>query len=173
MIGNEEFAIQGRSLPFDAESTVAMGFKSQLAQTYTISIDHVDGLFLNGQVVYLKDNVTNTTQNLSENPYTFATEAGTFNGRFEIVYQNPLHTAAPAWSGDTVVVYKHNQDVVIHSGTTTMKEIRIYDTRGRLLVEKKNIGVAEIKINIGTTQELLIVKITSDANETITKKLIH
>lgn len=63
--------------------------------------------------------------------------------------------------------------MVIHSGKTTMKEIRIYDTRGRLLVEKKNIGVAEIKINIGTTQELLIVKITSDDNETITKKLIH
>ena len=45
IINNNEFAIQGRPLPFDTSDVVALGFKVEVAGSYTISINHFDGLF--------------------------------------------------------------------------------------------------------------------------------
>jgi hypothetical protein len=39
------YAIQGRSIPFDAADIVPMQFKAATAGTFSIAIDHVDGLF--------------------------------------------------------------------------------------------------------------------------------
>ena len=52
LISGEEFAIQGRSLPFELSDVVAMQFKAENAGTYTIAIDHVDGLFTGDQAIY-------------------------------------------------------------------------------------------------------------------------
>ena len=84
IINGQEFAIQGRSLPFENLDVVSIGFKTEFATTYTISIEKVDGLFTAGQAVYLKDNLTNTYTNLRLGSYTFNSVAGVFNSRFEL-----------------------------------------------------------------------------------------
>jgi hypothetical protein len=84
IIDGQEFAIQGRSLPFENLDVVSIGFKTEFATTYTISIEKVDGLFSAGQAVYLKDNLTNTYTNLRLGSYTFNSVAGVFNNRFEL-----------------------------------------------------------------------------------------
>jgi hypothetical protein len=84
IVNGQEFAIQGRSLPFENLDVVSIGFKTEFATTYTISIEKVDGLFSAGQAVYLKDNLTNTYTNLRLGSYTFNSVAGVFNSRFEL-----------------------------------------------------------------------------------------
>jgi len=49
-------AIQARPA-FTATDVVPMGFAVTAAGQYTINLDHVDGVFSTGQVVYLKDNL--------------------------------------------------------------------------------------------------------------------
>jgi hypothetical protein len=60
VIDNEEYVIQGRALPFSAQNTEALQLRTDVAGTYTITLDHVSGLFEQDQDIYIKDNVTGT-----------------------------------------------------------------------------------------------------------------
>ena len=174
LINNEEFTIQGRTLPFDTNDDVTLGFKAAVADTYTIGINQVDGLFATDNVaVYLKDNLTNTMHDLSAGSYTFASEVGVFNTRFELVYDSFLATTQVSFSGNSVVVYKKNQDIVVNSGAVPMSEIQVFDLGGRLLLEKHDINSKEVQFNLGTTNQVVLVKISTVAHGTVTKKFFH
>jgi hypothetical protein len=173
IINNEEFAVQGRALPFQTSDIVPLGFKTELAGDYTISINSTDGLFqTNNQVIYLKDNLTTIIHNLSAGDYHFVSEAGVFNTRFEIVYEDVLSTSQSIFTAQNVVVYKQGQDIVINTGNNLMSKVKIYDMRGRLLIEKAKIDASETRLQVSGNQ-VLIVKIISQSNGTVTKKVIN
>lgn len=174
LIGTTEYAIQGRALPFTGTDVVPMGFKVLAAGNYTIGLDHMDGLFLDpSQPIFLRDNLTNSEHDLRLGNYTFASEAGVFNGRFEIIYQTTLGTAAPIFAAGQVIVYKQAQDLVINTGNAKMASVKVYDLRGRLLAEKQNINASETRIFAGHTNQVLVVKVLSDDNKEVTKKVVH
>jgi len=80
-IENElKYKIQARG-DFDITDVVKLGFKSEVAETFTITVDSIVGI----ENVYIKD--YGVTHNL---PYTFTSEIGEYNDRFELVYQNSL-----------------------------------------------------------------------------------
>lgn len=174
-LNNAEYTIQGRSLPFSPADIVPLNFRTPFAGNYSISISQVDGLFAGatGQDIFIKDNLLSTTHNLKESPYTFATEAGSFSDRFEIQYQNALGTANPVLSANNVVVYKNASDIVVNAGTITIASVKVFDIRGRLLVEKNNINASETTINAGSEKQVLIVQITSNDNITVSKKIVN
>ena len=64
MIDNVDYAIQGKSLPFDATDVVPLKLTVTSAGNYTISLDHVDGLFSASQDIFLRDNQTGFVQDL-------------------------------------------------------------------------------------------------------------
>ncbi len=172
LINNEEFAIQGRA-PFAVSDVVPLGFKSELAGNFTLALNNADGLFTEGQEVYLKDTVFNTTHNLTSSPYSFATEAGVFNSRFEIVYQPLLGTENASLTSNNVIVYTKNHNIIINTGKVTMANVKVFDVRGRLVAERNNLSASELTLDAGTTNQVLIVKITSSSNEVVTKKVIN
>ena len=165
------YTIQGRP-EFTPTDIVPLQYKIATADEYTITIEQFDGLF-GTQDVYIKDKLTNFTHNLKTGPYTFGSESGLFTDRFEVVYESPLSTNDPHFNPNSVVVYKQNQDVVINTGTVQMSNVKIYHIRGRLLASKSNINASQVKLYAGTTNQVLIVKITSDTNGVITKKVIN
>lgn len=172
LINNEEFAVQGRSLPFDGGDVVRLAFKAANAGSYTISLDHVDGLFTGeSQKVYLKDNQTAVVHDLGGDPYTFATTAGTFNNRFEIVYQSTLGVN-PIFDSNSVVIYHQNNEFVVNSGNNIMASIKVFDIRGRLIEEKKSIDTTQATIKGGSSNQVLLVQITSQEGAVITKKVL-
>ena len=141
---------------------------------YTFAIDHVNGLFNNGaQPIYVKDNVLNTVTNLTTGNYTFASTAGTFTNRFEIVYDAQLSTPTSAFNESGIVVYKNNGDIVVNSGSAMMKNVKIYDMRGRLLVDKSNVNASEVRLNVGTANQVVLVKTTLSEGQIITKKVVN
>jgi hypothetical protein len=174
LIGSERYSIQGRTLPFDATDVVPLSFTVALADNYTIAIDHVDGLFLNGQTIYLRDNLTGAIQDLNAGSYTFASDAGAFNTRFEILYQMPLGVTNPIFNANQVVIYKNlSNDFIINTGNVTMASVKVFDIRGRLLLDKKDINASQTTISAGLANEVLLVQITSDEGTTVTKKVIR
>ena len=174
LINGEEFAIQGRSLPFQASDVVPMQFKAAAAGTYTIAIDHLDGLFSGSQNIYLRDVVTGVEHDLKLSGYVFVSEAGTFANRFEVVYTNSLATNNPTLNANAVVIYKdNNQSFVINSGAIVMKSVKIFDIRGRLLNSKNNINASQITIDAGQSNEVLLVQVTSADGTTISKKVVR
>lgn len=173
-IENKEFAIQGRSLPFTSDDVVPMSFKTDVAGNYTIAIDHVDGLFAGSQEVFLKDNTTGQLHNLKSGAYSFASETGVFNNRFEIVYRAALGVKVPAISSNNIVAYKQNGSLVINSGNYVMENIELYDMSGRLIYTKNNIDASSVVIaNLPIANQVLVVKITTTENGTANKKIVY
>ncbi|WP_447634928.1 lamin tail domain-containing protein [Flavobacterium microcysteis] len=173
-IENKEFAIQGRSLPFTSDDVVPMSFKTDVAGNYTIAIDRVDGLFAGSQDVLLKDNVTAQIHDLKSGAYSFASAAGVFNNRFEVVYRAALGVKVPAISSKNIVVYKQNGSLVINSGNYIMENIELYDMSGRLIYTKNNVDTSSAIIaNLPVANQVLVVKITTAENGTANKKIVY
>lgn len=171
-LDNAEYIIQGRA-PFTVSDVVPLNFKTLTAGTYTIAIDHVGGLFEGNQDIFLRDNFTGILHNLKMAAYTFATQAGSFNARFEVLYFDVLSTDNPIFDSNSVVVYKNGNNVVVNSGNTVLGHIEVYDISGRLLAVAKKINANEISIHVGQTNQVLIVKITSTDGRTVSKKTIN
>ena len=173
LIGSEEFTIQGRALPFSTSDSISLGFKTDAAGNYTIAIDHVDGLFSSGQAIYLKDNLLNTVTELSAGSYSFASAVGTFNSRFELVFQRVLGNNNPEFTSNNVVAFNDHGDIKINSGSTVMDQVRVYDLQGRLLVEKKQINATETSVTKTAVNQILLLEITGANGIKVTKKMIQ
>ncbi|WP_284650856.1 T9SS sorting signal type C domain-containing protein [Flavobacterium terrisoli] len=174
IIGAEKYAIQGRALPFDINDVVPMNFKATNAGNYTIAIDHVDGLFLGEQSIYLRDNTTGIIQDLKTGSYTFTSAAGTFDSRFDILYQIPLSVGLPTFNENQVVVYENPaEELVVNTGSIVMDSVKVFDIRGRLLQEQKNVNAAQTVINVSLANQVLLVQITSQDGISVTKKVIR
>ncbi len=173
LLNQDKLTIQGRALPFADTDEVPLGFKTTVAGTFEIQLADFDGLFAQGQAIYLEDKVLNVIHDLRESNYSFTTAVGTFEERFELQFQNGT-LGVPTFNEEGVVVYKNNQTIFINSGVTMMKEVKIFDIRGRLVAEKNNINATDVNFShLNTAQQVLLVQITTEAGELITKKVIY
>lgn len=172
-IDGEDYTIQGRPLPFDASDIVALKLKVADAGSYTIAIDHLDGLFNDGQAVLLKDNLTGQTHDLRESAYVFSSDAGTFTDRFEIIYQNQLGVNDHAIDENQVSVYSRSGMIAVQSPNAIIDSVEIYDINGRLLTQRKSVGSNEITLPAPSSNQVLIVKITTEDKLTVVKKIAN
>jgi hypothetical protein len=174
-LGTQEYVIQGRPVPFDASDVVPLNFKVTTAGTYTFAIDHVDGLFTAGaQTIYIKDNTDGSYHDITSTPFSFTSAAGTFDTRFELVYQNLLSTDTNTFNANSInVIHQSNNDVVVNTSMATMATVRIFDIRGRLLIEKKDINANETRINVGTTNQVLLVQVTTVEGYKAVRKVVN
>ena len=172
-VGTEKLSIQGRPLPFEVSDLVPLSYKSTIASTYTISMPQYDGLFTT-QHVYLEDKLLNSIHDLTLNPYTFATEIGTFDDRFVLRYTTQtLGVNNPIFNDNTVIVYKNEQGLFVNAGNEIMKTVTIYDIRGRLIAIQKQVGKSTtVFTNLPTAQQVLLVKIEGENGGTVTKKVV-
>ncbi|MFY7729240.1 MAG: T9SS sorting signal type C domain-containing protein, partial [Flavobacterium sp.] len=170
---SKALAVQARP-QFNNTDIVPVGFFAPAAGTYTLSMDHVDGVFANGQTIYLRDNVEGVVRNLSNNSYTFATEAGTFDNRFEVLYTTEaLGTNDPTINPDNVVVYKEGTTIQINTGSTIMNGITVYDIRGRKIYSASDINNTQTAItNLTAEQQVLIVEIDTVKGK-VSKRIIY
>jgi hypothetical protein len=174
LIGAGEYSIQGRP-EFDPSDVVPLSYKALTSGNYSIAIDHADGLFTNtNQAIYLKDNLTASEHNLQTGAYNFTSVAGTFTNRFEIIYQSQLSIENPTFNASQVIVYKNElNDFVINSGTIIMASVKVFDIRGRLLLERNNINASQTNMTVGMANEVLLVQITSEDGVVVTKKVVR
>ena len=171
---NTKFSIQGRALPFNEADIIPIGYKSTIAGTYQIKLSNFDGLFVT-QNIYLEDKLLNVIHDLRTADYSFTTEIGTFNDRFNVLFTNAsLATVTPVFDANQVVIYKNQaNDFVITTGTTLMSSIKVFDVRGRLLVAQKNIEATQTTFDVGEVNVVLLVQITTVDGVVVTKKVIR
>ncbi|OXA95009.1 hypothetical protein B0A66_03930 [Flavobacterium hercynium] len=175
--GTKKLSIQGRALPFEKSDVVPLAYKSTIAGEFTIAIDHAEGIFSGEQKVYLEDKVKDIVHDLSTADYTFKTEAGTFAERFELRYRaankTTLGTDDVENTQKGLFVAVKNKVVKITSTAELIKEVYIYDTTGRLIYTKNKVSAAELQIqNLQVTNQLLLVKVTLENDQTETRKII-
>ncbi len=165
--GDYRLAIQGREYSLLQSDVVPLGAIFYQTGTHTISLSRSEGIFADGQNIYLKDYQTGILTNLSEGSYTFKASKGESTGRFEIIYNHRRYQGKGALAVDTLqkdnlYVYKDGDDFVIRSQNKKITGLEVYDTSGRLVYktssnsteimlrsEKLNSGMYILKINRG------------------------
>ncbi|KOS07298.1 hypothetical protein AM493_15570 [Flavobacterium akiainvivens] len=169
----KQLAIQSRG-NFEDTDTVALGFNAAAAGTYEIEIDRAQGVFAQGQKVYLKDNQLGITHNLNNGSYEFTSGAGTFNDRFVVVYvsQDELGTTTPVVDAKDVIVYRDAQQVKV-TATENISAVTVYDMLGRTLFTQNNIDNTEFaSANLAVAQQVVIVNVTLSNNQVVSKKIM-
>jgi hypothetical protein len=173
ILEDKTLSIQGRALPFNDADLIPLGYKANTAGFYTIALSQYDGVF-ESQQVYLEDKLMGIIQLLSDAPYSFVTEAGTFDTRFVLRFKDSiLGIIAPSHSENGIVVYKENTDVHIATANVDMKAVQLYDIRGRLISEQQQVNnKTALFSNLNLAHQVLIVNVTTADGVTVSKKII-
>lgn len=172
---NRHLVIQGRLTPFDSNDRVLLGYRAQTASTYQIALSNQDGMFADDLVgIYLEDTLLGVMHNLRLAPYQFVTEAGTFDGRFVLRYNNGLLAVNPTdLNENNVVVFKQNEQIHVETSVVKMKSVQVFDLQGRLVMAKNDINSqSAILQKVGLANQVLMVQITSIDGVTVSKKII-
>jgi hypothetical protein len=90
-----------------------------------------------------------------------------------LVFQTVLSTTQNEFSENSIQVIHQQNDVVVRTGLSTMATIRIYDIRGRLLIEKNAVNASEARIQVGTTNHVLLVEVVTVDGSKATKKIVN
>jgi len=172
-VNNGEYTIQGRPA-FDVADVVALNFKTELAGDYTIAIDHLEGVFASGQDIYLVDSKTGTETNLTTSAYNFNAIAGVDNTRFSLKYQKTLKVDDAIFNENNVTIYAKNGSLYISSGEMAINTIQVYDVQGRLIAERKNVKATTATLeNLKANNQVLLVKVSGENNQVVTKKVVN
>lgn len=171
ILSDTKLAIQGRHYPLLKSDVVPLGASFYGDGTYTISISEKEGIFANGQSVYLKDKVTGVITNLSEKSYSFSAVAGQDNNRFEIVYVNPGSTLGTDNNiKNLLVVYQADGFIKVES-PENMNKIILYDMAGKMVYQNNVSGkFTQISTERFTTGVYVVNILT--VNGKTTKKII-
>jgi len=170
---NTLLSIQGRSIPFNDSDEVDLGFSTKALGKFTISLQNFDGLFSN-QDIYLKDNKLNKVIDLKKASYSFISDKGVFNNRFVLGYRDTFSDFKnKEITSNDIIIFKPNQDLHIDSGNAIMQKIRVFDVRGRMLLEKEEISATQTTINVGSSNQVLLIEITTKDGIVITKKYVN
>jgi hypothetical protein len=173
-IDGADYAIQGRSLPFDSSDIVPLGFKASTAGNYTIALTNSDGLFDGNQEVFLQDNLMGITHDIIGSAYSFSSQIGTFDARFSLVYTNTLGVDESNFAPNSVKVYKEGEWFRVKTNGIVMQEVRVFDLAGRLIFKQSGINDSTTLLEgLSQVNQMLLVKIISQENQTITVKVIN
>ncbi|QOW10586.1 T9SS type A sorting domain-containing protein [Kaistella flava (ex Peng et al. 2021)] len=166
-----KLGIQGRQYPLQTSDVVSVGASFYETGAYTLSISKSEGIFADGQNVYLKDKQTGMVINLSETAYTFQADKGLSEDRFEISYLPNATLGAATAVKENITVFKEGNDFVVQSNTQKITKLQVYDTAGRLLYSVQPNAKEAIINGESLLRGIYVLKI--DANGTVvTKKII-
>ncbi|GGG48938.1 Ig-like domain-containing protein [Epilithonimonas arachidiradicis] len=170
VLDNHKLAIQAKGANFDTEDQVKLGFKASTSGNFTISLTDRDGIFDANQTVYLKDKYINKAFDITTTPYTFYTNSGQYEDRFEVVYKTVETLGTDNIAKNGIIISKNTENFVVKSDEN-LDEVSLYDSVGRLLYNTKN-GKKEVLINKTNLAEgMYIIKVNS-RNTTMTKKVL-
>ncbi|MFL9835667.1 T9SS type A sorting domain-containing protein [Chryseobacterium terrae] len=166
LAGSQKLVIQGKE-SFDIDDVVAVGTKHFQNGNFTITLVQKEGLFNNGQPIYLHDKVAGTYTDLQNGAYTFAANAGENTNRFEIVYKLNVLATSEAQK-DTFEVYRDGQDFVVRNNKN-IEKVEVFDAAGRK-IQTINESSKLIRVKL-SSKGVYIVKALSEGKE-YTKKII-
>lgn len=170
---NKKYAVQGRAVPFNENDEIPIGYSTNIAGDFSISIDRFDGI-LNTKNIYLEDKKTGTLYDLKNRVYTFNTTAGTFDDRFVLKYINTtLGNENSEKESTAITVSVKNSIISVASPDETIETIIVYNLEGKKIFSKKNINLNTFEIkNLNNHNQVLLLKIETKNKQQHSKKIL-
>lgn len=174
-IENKELIIQGKALPFQVTDVVPLGLKVVENGRFKISLFQFDGLFLEGEtLILLKDKELNTVHNLMESDYEFEAIAGQYNDRFEVIYHSEGEMDVTDLANNTILIYQHNQQIVVDAKSTQLSSVELYDLQGKQIHFNSKVNASNYKIDVaGFGPQVFIVRAKTIDGYVISKKIVN
>lgn len=171
-INNEgDYVIQAKKFPLNENEKVNLGLKINDIGSYKISIDNKDGYFSDYKNILLKDNYNGNITNLTQNSYSFESEIGDFNNRFQLVFNSETSNII---DNEGVQIYSQNNNIILNSDYSKIDNITIFDITGRTILEKANINSLNVEINsMIKNNQTLLVKVNLINGISLLKKIIY
>ena len=173
-----KYIIQGKeSNSINEDEIIKLGFNTNItvATLYKLSIDHQQGEFLNNTTIFIKDNLLNTVHNLTDSDYSFTSDVGEFNERFEIIFKDEaLSIDENNLESSTLRIIELNDHNVLFktSKNLTIKTVTIFDLLGRQLYDLKGHTNSETYSLSILSNAAYIAKVQLSNGAMITKKII-
>ena len=175
---DKKLAIQGKdpnSLTND--EVIPIGFSTVITEPtiYTISIHQFEGTFMLENDIYVIDYMLNSIHNLKVSAYSFTSEKGEFNNRFEIVFRADALSIDDNQldDSDLSIVEQSNGDVRFSIGKNlTITHVEILDILGRQIYNLKGNNAVEVYDLSKLSNAAYIAKVTLSNGQTISKKAI-
>lgn len=168
--GDTKVIINGRPA-FNKEDVIALGISNYTAGTNVIKLGNKEGVFKNGQSIYLKDKELGILTDLTAGDYTFTSEPGEFTNRFEIVYEQGAVLSTTNSSNSKFVVYRDAQDFVLQSSTKKIISYELYDMSGRIIMSQKT-NAQEIRFAANTLIDgTYVLKAQLEGGDIISRKI--
>jgi trimeric autotransporter adhesin len=172
MVGDDDLAIQGKSLPLSDTDIIPLGYNTTINGELTISLEDFDGVFSN-QNVYLLDKVNNSLNDLKTAPYTFVTAAGTIENRFELRFDAQALGTTPIIDDNDIKIISADHQLQVISPAITIAKVEVYDILGKLLFSQNNLNTNLFQTtSLNVTPQILLVKVTLDNQRSITRKTV-
>ena len=171
LLGAHKLQIQGRKPGLDLDDVVPLGNKHYVSGTNTIALDDKNGIFANGQPIYLKDKLTGTVTNLQDKSYSFDSAVGEFTDRFEIIYKTTLAVSETATKN--IAIFKDQSDFVIRT-KNPVQNVEVYDMSGRMIQSSniRNNAGTDIRIDHSKLNKgVYVIRVNQDG-QIFTQKVI-
>lgn len=170
---DRNLVIQGSDLPFTVSDSISLGYNTTVEGDFTISIDHVDGLFekLN---VYLEDKTLEVIHNLQAGSYLFRTSKGIFKERFIMHYNDRnLKNKNFGKPEDDILLSVKDRLVKVEAAKERIQEIDVFDISGKRIYTKKRINQSEFQLPcLQLSEQILLLKITLENDYTAIRKIV-
>lgn len=173
-----EYAIQGKSpSSLDLDEIIKLGFSTYIesATIYTISIHDFEGDFYSDNIIYLRDNLLNITHNLNDSDYSFTSDAGVFNDRFEIVFTPSSLSINDnvVDANDLIISELSNGEVQFKVGKKhQISNVVILDILGREIYNLQGSNSTEVYNLSQLSNAAYIAKVTLSNGQVISKKAV-
>lgn len=178
LLDGRQLVIQAKALPFDENDIIPLGYKITNSGTYSIAIDALDGIFNDSQNVYIRDKTLGIDHDVKVSPYTFTTNSGVFNDRFELVFKtNALETNEPGFV-KPIIYFTNNNNVlnIKNNNTTIIKSVLVFNLVGQIIekftIDPINQENIELPLNTVATGTYLLKIVTTKGNYS-EKIIIH
>jgi len=173
-VGNENLVINGmNSITPDTE--IPVGFTTGQSNAFSIKATEFSNFDANTKV-YLKDNLLNTEQDLTDGTaYTFTSDVASTTSRFSVVFKSVgVTTGLQAASGDqAVLIYKNANNQIAVNCTGSISDngyVSVYNALGQKLELTKITGSTTI-ISRTLASGVYVVTVNNGGKST-TKKVI-
>ncbi len=171
-IETDKMAIQAFELPFSVDDVIPLGVNIPANGHYYISIHAVEGLFTN-QNVFVQDLSLNTVNNISETPYIFYSEAGEFNNRFVLRFNDATLSNDDFEIISNGITITGKDNILINSQKENIKDVLVYDVLGKKIIDVHNINNQSFRIDsINKSNTILLLKITLSNDKIIYRKIL-
>lgn len=173
ILGEDELSIQGKALPFSIDDSIPLGLSTILSGEFVLNLYQFDDFFEN-QAVYLLDKYTNTFHDIKEEMYVFTSLSGTFDDRFELRFSNEILSLNPTINSKIgILCYTKESTIVVKSNDIQLQSIMVFDSAGRLLLNKNKINASEILIaEVAKKNQMLLVQVKTEDGTKSTHKII-